>query len=75
MGSHRSGIVAPSRRDPWTAPLLTSLVERGELGLDTTARSVLGDDLALIDDRITVEQLLARRSGIGDYLHENEVDD
>ena len=52
-----------------------SLVERGELGLDTTARSVLDGDLPLIDDRVTVEQLLAHRSGIGDYLDEDEMDD
>ena len=58
-----------------TALTVMSLVERGELGLDTPARSVLGGDLALIDDRVTVEQLLAHRSGIGDYLDEDEVDD
>jgi CubicO group peptidase (beta-lactamase class C family) len=58
-----------------TALVVMSLVERGELGLDTTARSVLGGDLALIDDRVTVEQLLAHRSGIGDYLDEDEVND
>jgi CubicO group peptidase (beta-lactamase class C family) len=58
-----------------TALTVMSLVERGELGLDTTARSVLGNDLPLIDDRVTVEQLLAHRSGIGDYLDEDEVDD
>ena len=29
----------------------------------------------MIDDRVTVEQLLAHRSGIGDYLDEDEVDD
>jgi hypothetical protein len=29
---------------------------------------VLGADLPLIDDKVTVEQLLAHRSGIGDYL-------
>ena len=52
-----------------------SLVERGELELETTARSVLGDDLPLVDDRVTVEHLLAHRSGIGDYLDEDEVDD
>jgi CubicO group peptidase (beta-lactamase class C family) len=52
-----------------------SLVERGELRLDTTARSVLGADLMLIDDRVTVEQLLAHRSGIGDFLDEDELDD
>ena len=38
------------------------------LDLTTTARSVLGDDLPLIDDAVTVEQLLAHRSGIGDYF-------
>jgi CubicO group peptidase (beta-lactamase class C family) len=58
-----------------TALAVMSLVERGELGLDTPARSLLGDDLPLIDDRVTVEQLLAHRSGIGDYLDEDELDD
>jgi CubicO group peptidase (beta-lactamase class C family) len=58
-----------------TALAVMSLVERGELGLDTTARSLLGADLPLIDDGVTVEQLLAHRSGIGDYLDEDEVDD
>jgi CubicO group peptidase (beta-lactamase class C family) len=58
-----------------TALAVMSLVERGELGLDATARSVLGTDLPLIDDRVTVEQLLAHRSGIGDYLDEDEVAD
>ena len=58
-----------------TALTVMSLVEAGELGLDTTARSVLGTDLPLIDDRVTVEQLLAHRSGIGDYLDEDEVAD
>jgi CubicO group peptidase (beta-lactamase class C family) len=58
-----------------TALTVMSLVERGELGLSTTARSVLGADLSLIDDRVTVEQLLAHRSGIGDYLDEDELDD
>lgn len=58
-----------------TALTVMSLVEGGELGLGTTARSVLGGDLALIDDRVTVEQLLAHRSGIGDYLDEEEVAD
>ena len=58
-----------------TALAVMSLVEDGELGLDTTARSLLGADLPLIDDRVTVEQLLAHRSGIGDYLDEDELDD
>ena len=52
-----------------------SMVERGEIRLDTTARSILGTDLPLIDDAVTVEQLLTHRSGIGDYLDEDEVAD
>src|SRR5919197_1163152 len=36
----------------------------------TKGRSLLGDDLPLIDHRVTVEQLLAHRSGIGDYFDE-----
>ena len=48
-----------------------SLVEDGTLDLETTARSVLGDDLPLIDDDVTIEHLLAHRSGIGDYLDED----
>ena len=50
-----------------------TLVEHGELELATTARSVLGDDLPLIDDRVNVEHLLTHRSGIGDYLDEETV--
>lgn len=58
-----------------TALTVLSLVEEGVLDLDTTARSLLADDLPLVDDRVTVEQLLAHRSGIGDYLDEDEIDD
>jgi CubicO group peptidase (beta-lactamase class C family) len=53
-----------------TALAVVSLVAEGALELTTTARSLLSDDLPLIDDRVTVEQLLAHRSGIGDYLDE-----
>ena len=61
-----------------TALTVMALVERGDLTLDTTARAVLGSDLPLIDDAVTVEHLLAHRSGIGDYLDEDsdlDVDD
>jgi CubicO group peptidase (beta-lactamase class C family) len=54
-----------------TALTVTSLVEDGTIGLATTARSVLGDDLPLIADDVTVEHLLAHRSGIGDYFDED----
>ena len=53
-----------------TALVVMRLVEDGALELSTTARSVLGADLPLIDERVTVEHLLAHRSGIGDYLDE-----
>lgn len=58
-----------------TALTVMSLVERGTLELDTTARSLLGDDLPLIADDVTIEHLLAHRSGIGDYLDEDAVTD
>jgi CubicO group peptidase (beta-lactamase class C family) len=56
-----------------TALTVIGLIEEGVLDLNTTARSVLGEDLPLIDDDVTVEHLLAHRSGIGDYFDE-EVD-
>ena len=58
-----------------TALAVMALVERGTLELTTTARSLLGDDLPLVADDVTVQHLLAHRSGIGDYLDENAVDD
>ena len=58
-----------------TALTVMRLVEQGVLSLRTTARSLLGADLPLVDDRVTVEHLLAHRSGIGDYLDEELLDD
>jgi CubicO group peptidase (beta-lactamase class C family) len=57
-----------------TALSIMSLVEEGRLALDTTARSALGHDLPLIDDDVTIEHLLAHRSGIGDYFDEDAVE-
>jgi CubicO group peptidase (beta-lactamase class C family) len=54
----------------FTALAVVSLIEEGALELSTPARSVLGSDLPLIDDGVTVEHLLAHRSGIGDYFDE-----
>jgi CubicO group peptidase (beta-lactamase class C family) len=56
-----------------TALAVMRLVERGTLELGTTARSLLGDDLPLVADDVTIEHLLAHRSGIGDYLDEADV--
>jgi CubicO group peptidase (beta-lactamase class C family) len=54
-----------------TALTAVSLIADGALELATPARSLLGDDLPLIRDDVTVEHLLGHRSGIGDYLDEN----
>src|SRR5215813_11271495 len=58
----------------FTALAVVSLIEDGVLELSTPARSVLGRDLPLIDERVTVEHLLSHRSGIGDYLDEEAVE-
>src|SRR5262249_36530640 len=58
-----------------TALAVMTLVEDGTLSLTTTARSALGSDLPLIRDDVTVEHLLAHRSGIGDYLDEEALHD
>jgi len=58
-----------------TGLTVLSLVADGTLSLTTPARSFLGDDLPLISDDVTVEHLLAHRSGIGDYLDEDEHPD
>jgi CubicO group peptidase (beta-lactamase class C family) len=57
-----------------TALAVVNLIEDGTLALETTARSLLGDDLPLVADDVTVEHLLAHRSGIGDYLDEDEYE-
>lgn len=52
----------------FTALTVMSSIEDRTLKLDTAARSVLGTDLPLIDDEVTVEHLFAHRSGIGDNV-------
>jgi CubicO group peptidase (beta-lactamase class C family) len=62
----------------FTALVALSLAADGTLPLTTPARELLGSDLPLVDDRVTIEHLLAHRSGIGDYLDESgdyQVDD
>ena len=65
---HRFGVASVAKG--FTALAIASLVEEGRLGWDDPVRPVLGDDLPLVDDRVTVDQLLAHTSGIGDYLDE-----
>ena len=58
----------------FTALTVLGLVADGSLELATPARSVLGDDLPLIDDEVTIEHLLSHRSGIGDYFDEPSIE-
>jgi len=53
-----------------TACTVVSLISDGAFSLDTSARSILGPDLPLIPDDVTLAHLLAHTSGIGDYLDE-----
>lgn len=55
-----------------TALAVVSLVAEGRLELATPVRTLLGADLPEVDDGVTVEHLLAHRSGIGDYFDEDE---
>jgi len=67
-----SQVAIASGSKAMTALAVMSLVEDGTLALGTTARSLLETDLPLIADDVTVEHLLAHRSGIGDYLDEDD---
>jgi CubicO group peptidase (beta-lactamase class C family) len=58
-----------------TAITVVSLIVDGLLDLSTPARAVLGEDLPLIGDDVTIEHLLSHRSGIGDYLDEDKYSD
>jgi CubicO group peptidase (beta-lactamase class C family) len=65
----RFGIASGSKG--FTALAVLSLVHDGLLELGTTARSLLGTDLPLIADDVTVEHLLTHTSGIGEYLDDD----
>lgn len=71
-------ISAASGSKGFTALVVMRLVETGTLGLEDLVRPILGDDLPLIDDAVTIEHLLTHTSGIDDYLEEDddgEIDD
>jgi CubicO group peptidase (beta-lactamase class C family) len=70
--AHQLG--AASVAKGFTALTILSLVSDGSLELEMPARSVLGGDLPVIDDEVTVEHLLSHRSGIGDYLDESSIE-
>jgi CubicO group peptidase (beta-lactamase class C family) len=58
-----------------TALTVLALDAEGTLSLATPARELLGPDLPLVDDRVTVEHLLAHRAGLGDHVpEEGDID-
>lgn len=69
---HRCGLASVSKG--FTALAIGTLIDEGALTLDAPVRPILGDDLPLIDDAVTVGHLLSHTSGIGDYLDEEDGD-
>jgi CubicO group peptidase (beta-lactamase class C family) len=70
-----TGFAIASGTKGLTALTIVSLVEEGCFALETRARSLLGGDLRLVGDEVTIEHLLAQRSGIGDYMDEDVAAD
>jgi CubicO group peptidase (beta-lactamase class C family) len=70
---HRLAIASGSKA--FTALVVASLVHDGVLAFDMPARSLLGDDLPLVGDDVTVAHLLAHTSGIGDYIDDDADED
>lgn len=67
---HRLGVASISKG--FTALVIGALIEEGRLSLERPVRPLLGTDLPLIDDAVTIDHLLSHTSGIGDYLDEDE---
>ncbi len=63
---HRFGIASGTKT--LTALGVLSVVADGLLDLDAPVRDLLGGELPLVDDRVTIRTLLNHRSGIGDYF-------
>lgn len=58
-----------------TALAVMSLVADGAIALDATVRGPLGKAGGLVGSAVTLRQLLAHTSGIGDYLDESAIAD
>ncbi len=66
--AHRCGLASVSKG--FTALAVGALIDDGVLSFESRARDMLGADLPLVHDDVTVGHLLAHTSGIGDYLDE-----
>jgi CubicO group peptidase (beta-lactamase class C family) len=59
----------------FTALLVMQQIEHGTIRLNAPAAGYLPDFPALIDERITIEQLLTHRSGLVDYVNDLSGDE
>jgi CubicO group peptidase (beta-lactamase class C family) len=66
---HRFGIASGTKT--LTALGVLAAAADGSIDLDLPIRELLGNELLLVDNRVTVRNLLNHRSGIGDYFDEN----
>ena len=58
-----------------TALAVGWLLHTGRIGLETSARELLGDLLPRVDAGVRIRHLLGHTSGVGDYLDEEVLDD
>jgi len=59
----------------FTALAVASLIEVEKFGMETKAVSLLGDRFPELHPSITIEQLLAHTSGVGDHYDEDEIEE
>ena len=57
----------------FTALAVASLIEEGKIGMETKAASLIGERFSGLHPSITIEQLLAHTSGVGDHYDEDEI--
>ncbi len=58
-----------------TALTVMSLIEDGRFELATTATELVGNQLPLVDQDVTIAHLLSHTSGVGDYIDEEVLGD
>ncbi len=75
MNNLKTRFAVASGTKALTALTIMSLVESGDLTLDTTLRSVVAGALPNVDEAVTIDHLLTHRSGVGDYLDEETTGD
>ena len=73
LGSTRFGVASGTKG--LTALTILHLAEAGLLTLDTPAAAIVGHHLPNVPAEVTIDHLLSHRSGIGDYLDEEALDD